>query len=502
MRLAGGDEGELLRSGQQWRVLAERSPDMLSRHDGDTTFHYVSPAIRDVLGWSPAEVVGRPTTDFVHPEDSAAVERERTALLEGDDETRHVYRLRHRNGHYLWLESTNTIVSDGDNGLGLEVITARRDVTHRVAIEALVRESEQRFRLAFENAPIGMSLVAPDGRFIRVNNEMCEIVGYTRDELLQHHFQDITHPADLATDVALTEGLLAGEQRAYEAEKRYVRPDGSDVWVQMSVSLARDADDEPLYFITQVQDVSERRAAQEALARERLALERSNTELERFAGVISHDLQASLRTVGGFAELLQQRLEGRIDETAERDIMRIVQGVKRMQGLLDGIRAYSRVQLEEPAHRRPVEAGGILEGVRQSLARDLAQADGHVEFDQLPTVFGDPVQLHQLFENLIANALKFRSDEPPLVRVAARQENGWHVLSVIDNGIGIAPKDAERVFDMGRRLHPTSKYPGNGIGLAVCRAVAERHGGSIRAVPGEAGGMTVEIRLPANPPAP
>ena len=501
MRLAGGDEGELLRSGQQWRSLAERSPDMLSRHDGDTIFHYVSPAIRDMLGWSPSEVVGRPTRDFAHPEDIAAVERERTALLEGDDETRHVYRLRHRNGHYLWLESTNTIVSDnGENGR-LEVITARRDVTHRVAIEALVRESEQRFRLAFENAPIGMSLVAPDGRYIRVNNAMCEIVGFTRDELLQRHFQDITHPDDLQHDIALTEGLLAGEQRAYDTEKRYVRSDGSVVWVQMSVSLARDANDDPLYFISQVQDVSERRAAQQALARERVALERSNTELDRFAGVISHDLQASLRTVGGFAELLQQRLEGRIDETAERDIMRIVQGVKRMQGLLDGIRAYSRVQLEEAAHRREIEAAAIVEGVRQSLANDLEQAGGDVQFDELPTVFGDPVQLHQLFENLIANALKFRSEEPPRVRVTARQENGWHVLSVVDNGIGIAPKDAERVFDMGRRLHPTSKYPGNGIGLAVCRAVAERHGGSIRALPGESGGMAVEIRLPADPPA-
>ena len=493
----GGDQGELLLTSHQWRMLAERSPDVLSRHGSDATFLFVSPAIREMLGWEPSDVLGRRPIDFVHPDDTAAAEREREALLRGDDDGRHLYRMRHRSGHYLWVESTSTIVSDNGDGTGIEVVSARRDVTQRVAIEALVRESEQRFRLAFEGAPIGISLVSPEGRWLRVNDAMCEILGYSRDRLLQMTFMEITHPDDLEHDLELTRMMLAGERRTVSSEKRYLRPSGESVWVQMSASLARDGD-EPLYFITQVQDVSERRAAQEALAHERRALERSNPELERFAGVISHDLQASLRTVGGFAELLMGRLKGRLDDQAERDLSRIVNGVRRMQSLLDGIRAYSRVQLEDAAHRRAVDGNAILEGVRQSLAADLDRLGGRIEVEDMPHLYGDPVQLHQLFENLIANALKFRSEAPPLIRVRALRENGWFVFSVTDNGIGIAPTDAERVFDMGRRLHAASKYPGNGMGLAICRAVAERHGGSIRALAdGEGGGMTVEIRLPA-----
>src|SRR3712207_2412229 len=424
MQLEGIDDREFLRSLHQYRLLADRSPDVLSRHDAETTFHYVSPAIRTVLGWEPAEVLGRTLADFLHPDDGAALERERGALRAGDDETRHVYRMRHRLGHYLWMESTNTIVSDVHEGDDVEVVSSRRDVTERLAMEGLVRESEQRFRIAFEDAPIGMSLVAPDGHWLRVNDALCKIVGYSRSELLKRSFRDVTHPDDLEGDLELMRSMLAGDRGWYETEKRYVRADGRVVWVQVSVSLARTTDDEPLYFISRIQDVSERRAAQELLATERHALERSNLELERFASVVSHDLQASLRTVSGFAELLGQRLEGQIDESAQRDLLRIVQGTQRMQSLLDGIRAYSRVQLGDP-HREEISGDTVLAEVEQSLARDLAAAGAALEVESLGTLFGDPVQMHELFENIIGNALKFRREDVPLrVRVSASHDDG------------------------------------------------------------------------------
>lgn len=231
------------------------------------------------------------------------------------------------------------------------------------------------------------------------------------------------------------------------------------------------------------------------LERSRAELARSNAELEQFAYVASHDLSEPLRTVSGFVQLLQRRYGGELDEDADRFIDYTVQGVERMQALIDGLLAYSRLGTGrvKPAD---VDLGRLADEAIQALAASIADGGAEVVHGPLPVVRGDQTQLLQLLLNLISNALKFAHHARP-ARVelsATREEDAWRI-SVADNGIGIGPEHAERVFRIFQRLHGPDAYPGVGIGLALCRAIVERHGGRIWVEPREGGGTVVHFTI-------
>lgn len=207
-------------------------------------------------------------------------------------------------------------------------------------------------------------------------------------------------------------------------------------------------------------------------------LERSNADLEQFAYIASHDLSEPLRTISGFVQLLSSRYRGELDEQADQFIAYVVDGTERMRALIDGLLLYSRASSQEQ-HRRPVSLVETVARVRSSLGPALEESGGHILEEELPDVVADPTQLEQILQNLIANALKFRGEHPPEVRVlAARQPGAWRV-TVRDNGIGIEDRHAEKAFQMFGRLNAREAYPGTGIGLALCKRVVERHGGRI-----------------------
>jgi signal transduction histidine kinase len=222
---------------------------------------------------------------------------------------------------------------------------------------------------------------------------------------------------------------------------------------------------------------------------------RSNRDLEAFAYVASHDLQEPLRSMSGFIQLLARRYGGQLDDRADEYIGFAVEATRRMQALINDLLEYSRVgrhQLE----RRPVDLGELVREAQQALAQAIQDGDARIEVDPLPTVHADPVQLGQVITNLIANAVKFRGHEPPRVQVRAeREDDGWCVL-VEDNGIGIPPEQAPRVFEMFERLHVREEYPGNGIGLAICHKVVERHGGTLSVQPRPEGGSRFSFTIP------
>jgi signal transduction histidine kinase len=230
-------------------------------------------------------------------------------------------------------------------------------------------------------------------------------------------------------------------------------------------------------------------------------LQRSNSELEQFAYVASHDLQEPLRKVASFCQLLQSRYGGQLDERADQYIEFAVDGAKRMQVLINDLLAFSRVG-RETAPMREVDLGAVVREAERNLAARIEDAGATVEVaEELPTVHGDPGLLTLMFQNLIGNAVKFRAEDAPHVRISARPEEGgdWWTISVADNGIGIEQEYAERIFVIFQRLHSRASYDGTGIGLAMCRKIVEHHGGRIwLGTNGDSSGSTFNFTLPSN----
>ncbi|HEV7815083.1 MAG TPA: ATP-binding protein, partial [Janthinobacterium sp.] len=242
-------------------------------------------------------------------------------------------------------------------------------------------------------------------------------------------------------------------------------------------------------------EVAERQRAEAVLAQRSQELARSNAELEQMAYVASHDLQEPLRMVASYMQLVEKKYRDRLDADAHEFIGFAVDGATRMQALIDDLLTYSRLgSREHPL--QPVDCTAVVETALRSLRMALEESGGQIQCGALPVVMGDAAQLTQLFQNLIANAIKFRGVQPPEIHIHAEPEDGFWRFAVQDNGIGIAPEYVERIFVMFQRLHSRSRYPGTGIGLAICKKIVERHGGHIWVEPAPRQGATFLFTLP------
>jgi signal transduction histidine kinase len=248
---------------------------------------------------------------------------------------------------------------------------------------------------------------------------------------------------------------------------------------------------------------SVRRAIRETKLREdhkhsQEELARSNQDLEQFAYVASHDLQEPLRMVATFTQLLAERYRGKLDADADKYIHYAVDGALRMQKLVQDLLAFSRVGRQGEA-RVSIDCNAALKAGLVNLEAAIHESGAVVEHAQLPVVIADGFQLVQVFQNLIGNAIKFRSSEPPLIRVSAQLQGKEWLFSVADNGIGIAAEQTENVFVIFRRLHTHTEYPGNGIGLSICKKIIEQHGGRIWVESQPGHGSTFQFTLPVKP---
>lgn len=248
--------------------------------------------------------------------------------------------------------------------------------------------------------------------------------------------------------------------------------------------------------VTAFADVTERRSTENQLQQANQELARSNADLERFAYVASHDLQEPLRMEAMYTELLGERYQGRLDEKAERYIAYAMDGARRMRQLIDDLLLYSRVQSEaKPA--ASTDLNEVVSDAIELLAGRIEATGAEVERDELPTVTADAAQLRQVLTNLIGNAIKYVSaGTTPRVRIEAERGQGEWVISVADNGIGVAPAHHARIFEIFQRLHGREEYPGTGIGLAIVKRVIERHGGRVWLASELGSGSTFYFSLP------
>jgi PAS domain S-box-containing protein len=378
----------------------------------------------------------------------------------------------------------------------------------RKRAEQALRDIEEGFRRAFDDAPIGMALLSltPGGRFLQVNQALSDLTGYSEGELMSISLRSLTHRDDREAERPLLESLLADEIPNYQREQRYVRADGRIVWVMLNASTVHNREGKLLYAIAQIQDITERKRAEQELADaatelERRAgeLERSNADLQQFAYVASHDLSEPLRMVSSYVQLLARRYGGQLGPDADDFIGFAVDGAQRMQALIDGLLMYSRAGTSEYAFA-PVDCSALVQQVLTTLHHAIIGAEAEVTVDPLPTILGDPTQLSQLFQNLISNGIKFVEEGSPHVHVSAERIDGAWAFSIADNGIGIEPRHAERIFNVFQRLHSREEYAGSGVGLAICKRIVERHGGTIWVEPSPEGGSKFSFTIPDREP--
>mgnify|MGYP001803170758 FL=1 len=283
------------------------------------------------------------------------------------------------------------------------VSTNSNDIAQLKQIEKPLLDSQELFRLAFNDAAIGMALVATNGQWLKVNRALCEIVGYSETDLLETTFQEITHPDDLEADLGYVRQMLAGEIRTYQMEKRYFHSSGHIVWILLSVSLVRDKQEQPLYFISQIQDITPRKEAEAQLKSLLVELKRSNRDLEDFASVVSHDLMSPLHKIQILSEYLQEDYGEVLNEEGIGYLKRITEVRSRMQNLIEDLLTFSLVTTQGQPFTE-MDLNKVVRGVISDLQAD-SLIDVVWEIGELPVISADSGQIYQLFQNLLGNSL-------------------------------------------------------------------------------------------------
>ncbi|MEW6054389.1 MAG: PAS domain S-box protein [Nitrospirota bacterium] len=362
--------------------------------------------------------------------------------------------------------------------------------------EETIRRSEEYFRLLIENAMDVVTIVEADGTIRYQSPSIEHVLGYSRRDLVGRNAFEFVHPDDLQDARNSFSHLVHRPGANFFIQMRYLHKDRS--WRILEAS-GKNLLDNPVVagIVVTSRDITERNRAEQELIELTNELRRSNADLQQFAYAASHDLQEPLHVVAGFVKLLEKRYKDRLDEKAREFIDYSLEGVERMQMLIRDLLAYSQVGEKGKRFTR-TSASEALETAIHNLHSALGESNAKVTYDLLPTVMADASQLSRLFQNLIGNALKFRSRERPEIHISAeRKPNEW-VFSVRDNGIGIAPKNLDRIFIVFQRLHSREEYEGTGIGLAICKRIVERHGGRIWAESEPGNGSVFFFSIPAH----
>ena len=514
------------------RVLIKSLPDHVYVKDREGRFLLVNTAQARYMGVvKPDELVGKSDFDFYPAElasryhaDEQAIIRSGQPLIDHEE-----INLNHQTGEQAWTSTTKIPVRD-DQGQVVGIAGISRDITPRKRAETtlaqtyteverrveertaeLQREIAERERIAealaweeyllhalLDNLPDHIYFKDTNSRFIRIGKSQAKVFGLSdpAEAVGKTDFDFFTeeHARPAFED---EQRIIETGQAIVGLEEKETWPDGSESWVATTKMPLRDKEGHIIGTFGISTNINERKQAEAALARQAQELARSNVELEQFAYVASHDLQEPLRMVRSYVQLLERRYKNKLDADADEFIAYAVDGAARMQTLINDLLAYSRIGTQGKTPH-PTNCAEVLERVLANLSIAIEESEAVVTYDALPTVLADEVQLSQLFQNLIGNAIKFRGEATPKIQVGAERKDGEWLFWVRDNGIGIAPEYYHRLFMIFQRLHSRDEYPGTGIGLAICKKIVERHGGRIWVesvgVPGK--GTTFYFSLP------
>jgi len=422
-------------------------------------------------------------SNLIYPDDRNVIRDNDEKLAAGKTVTNQ-YRIIHKNKSIRWIEA-KIIPTLDENSLLVRIDGITKDITENKLVEVALQRSEANLRTIFNTTATGYLLIDTELNVISFNEQAGNFAARELHQVFieGHYSIDFFLPARRPHLKKMMQQTLQGSNINYEIN--YLQPGGSTNWYHISMFAVPDKDENIFAVILSINDITERKLAEEKLKLLNIALEKraaelalSNEELERFAYISSHDLQEPLRMVSSFLHLLQKKYNQQLDDEAQKYISFAVGGAARMKILITDLLEFSRISTVKKEHGL-VNLNELLNQTTRNLNTSLEESHASLTIADLPEVHGDGSQLMQVFQNLISNALKYSGNITPVITVGCVEEEDNWKFSVNDNGIGISGEHFERIFIIFQRLHNRSEYSGTGIGLAICKKIVELHAGKI-----------------------
>lgn len=423
----------------------------------------------------------------VHPEDRDAVTANFQACVEKGGPVSMEYRRQAKSGDWKWIQSVGKIVQSDAGQKPVRMIGIHADITKRKVAELELTKAEEQFRMLFNSISDAVYIASLSDRFIQVNQSACELLGYRQEELLQMGPSSLDTAEHAAMLPDRIQALMMSGQLVFQSE--HVHKNGSVIPVELSARIIEFEGEPAILAVSR--DISERKRAE-------MELKRSNAELEQFSYAISHDMRQPLRMISAHLGLLKKSLADHLDTDQRESFNFAVEGAKRLDQMLVSLLEYSRVGRKgEPAAL--VESRALLDEALLFLGPAIEEAGANIRIlGEWPRIFVSPDEMLRLMQNLISNAIKFRvTGRTPEITLTSETKGQVWFMRVADNGVGIIPDQIDRLFQVFQRLQSRAAYEGTGIGLALCRKIAEHHHGRIWAEsPGEGQGSTFRVELP------
>jgi PAS domain S-box-containing protein len=462
----------------------------------DPTGHIVSwnEGAKRLKGYHSSEIIGRHFSTFYTAEDLETKKPERElkiAVATGKYEEEG-WRIR-KDGSLFWANIVITALFNDQNQLiGFSKVT--RDLTERKKADEVLQQSEERYRALVEQlADYGIFMLDEKGRIVSWNEGAKRIMGYTADEIIGKYVSIFFPEEDIINGKPGIELKVAKEKGKYEEEGWRLRKDGNRFWANVVVTAVYNNNGAHIGFSKVTRDLTERKESEKALKQSyeryrqlatelkatNTSLQYANQELEQFTSIVSHDLQEPIRTIKSFLQLIEIKLsQGQYGDLSVY-IQKSIGAATRMRELIQNLLHYSQLAKNAVVMQR-IAVEDVVNEALQNLKMAVEGCGARIQVESEVEEFkGDRVQIVQLIQNLLSNALKFTREENPQVTIRCKMENGHVKFSIADNGIGIAASDMNKVFEIFRRLHTEKTYPGTGIGLAICKKIVDRHGGRI-----------------------
>jgi PAS domain S-box-containing protein len=478
--------------------ILENVNDAIIVTDKDFKINLWNRAAERLYGWSAEDVVGKNVQEILRNRyHDATIPEMVDALVENGSFRGEVIQST-KNNISIILESTVMAVKEGDSTIGY--VTVNRDITERKKTEKKLKDHTELLNLAHE-AILVRDL---DSRILFWNDGAKEMYGYSQDEALNkvsHNLLQTKFPTSIKDlDLELI------HKKKWSGELVHTKQDGKQIIIASRQSLKVDDNGNPISFLEINNNISERKIAEielkiyqenleEKVIERTKALELSNKELQQFAYVASHDLKEPLRMITSFLQLLERQYKDKLDENANEFIEFAVNGAKRLDSMINDLLDYSRVANREREFNN-VNFNKVLEQTKLNLKSSINDTNASITYNPLPTLFGDEQLMVQLFQNLISNSIKYRSNETPKIEISVLKESNHYLFKVEDNGIGMSPKNLERIFTIFQRLHTKDEYEGTGIGLAIAQKIVHQHDGHIWAESELGEGTTLYFTIP------